>query len=216
MIASAAHHEPEAAPFAGPRAAEALTMLRARLSVGLVLKALTVCQPYAELLLGPKRVENRSWPTRYRGLVALHAGKGTEWMSRADDWVLAHVQRPIRDLEYGAVIGLGWIETCVPFSPGISGAGRMGQFRWLDTDPFASGPYCWIFKWALRLPQPVEVRGAQGLWNLPQEALGRIVTVLAQRDSSDRLISGASCQRPSRDGAGESLGCMPPVPACVR
>src|SRR3546814_21116370 len=45
------------------------------------MKALTICQPYAELiLLGLKRVENRSKPTRHRGPLLIHAGKSRDWL----------------------------------------------------------------------------------------------------------------------------------------
>lgn len=40
------------------------------------MRVLTLCQPWAQLIaLGHKRVETRGVPTKYRGLVAIHAGK---------------------------------------------------------------------------------------------------------------------------------------------
>jgi activating signal cointegrator 1 len=40
-------------------------------------KALTLTQPWATLVaLGAKRIETRSWPTAYRGPLAIHAAKG--------------------------------------------------------------------------------------------------------------------------------------------
>ena len=39
------------------------------------MKALTIHQPYASLIaVGAKRYETRSWATRYRGPIAIHAG----------------------------------------------------------------------------------------------------------------------------------------------
>jgi len=39
------------------------------------MKALTVKQPYASLIVeGIKDIENRTWPTKYRGRVLIHAG----------------------------------------------------------------------------------------------------------------------------------------------
>ncbi len=41
------------------------------------MKALTLTQPWATLVaIGAKRIETRGWPTRYRGPLAIHAGKG--------------------------------------------------------------------------------------------------------------------------------------------
>jgi len=47
------------------------------------MKALTISQPYASLIAsGEKWVENRTWATRYRGPLAIHAGRGTQYLSR--------------------------------------------------------------------------------------------------------------------------------------
>lgn len=50
------------------------------------MKALTICQPYASLVMLPesdprhKRVENRRWATKFRGRLAIHAGKSRNWL----------------------------------------------------------------------------------------------------------------------------------------
>ena len=45
------------------------------------MKAITICQPYAELiLLGQKRVENRVWKPDYFGPLLIHAGKSRTWL----------------------------------------------------------------------------------------------------------------------------------------
>jgi hypothetical protein len=50
------------------------------------MKALTICQPYAELILrGEKLVENREWHTPHRGTILLHAGKSKDWLSLSRD-----------------------------------------------------------------------------------------------------------------------------------
>lgn len=52
------------------------------------LLALSIQQPWAWLLVnGFKPVENRSWPTKVRGRIAIHAGKkfdyeGYRWVRR--------------------------------------------------------------------------------------------------------------------------------------
>jgi hypothetical protein len=43
------------------------------------MKALTIRQPWAALIVaGFKNIENRTWTTKYRGPLLIHAG-GTEW-----------------------------------------------------------------------------------------------------------------------------------------
>lgn len=44
------------------------------------MKALTIRQPWASLIaLGVKHIETRSWSTRYRGPLVIHAGKAVDW-----------------------------------------------------------------------------------------------------------------------------------------
>ena len=43
------------------------------------MKALTIKQPWATLIMqGDKRFEFRSWQTKYRGDLLIHAGKGID------------------------------------------------------------------------------------------------------------------------------------------
>ena len=51
------------------------------------MRALSICQPWAELIArGVKRVENRSWRISekrrlaYRGRMLVHAGKSKDWL----------------------------------------------------------------------------------------------------------------------------------------
>jgi|ERR1019366_4441992 hypothetical protein len=49
------------------------------------MKALTINQPWAEMICrGLKRVENRTWPTNYRGPLAIHVGKSLAWLKAQD------------------------------------------------------------------------------------------------------------------------------------
>lgn len=67
------------------------------------MKALTLREPWASLVLeGVKTLETRSWATRYRGELFIHAGSGR--VPRGD----AHVNELMKLLEgplhYGLVI----------------------------------------------------------------------------------------------------------------
>ena len=67
------------------------------------MKALTICQPYATLIVrGEKLVENREWPTRYRGRLLIHAGKSRQWLDDEDEAEFAELGDP---LVFGAVVG---------------------------------------------------------------------------------------------------------------
>jgi hypothetical protein len=116
------------------------------------MKALTICQPYAELIArGEKPIENRVWPTTYRGPLAIHAGKSRDWLD-ADDVAL------FPSMAFGAVIATANLVACLPLH-----AEWPIQWRHLKGHEHANGPYCWVLTDIQRInPQPY--RGAQGLW----------------------------------------------------
>lgn len=138
------------------------------------MKALTVCQPYAEMLargMDVKPVENRSWPTRYRGWLAIHAGKSREWLEDGDE-----AKYP--SMAYGAIV-------CVGNLVGSPAFDRLSdwQSEWLpyrDHDE-TSGPYCWVIVRRIRLLKPIACRGAQGLWDVPSEIVAQIQELVVQR-----------------------------------
>ena len=113
------------------------------------MKALTVCQPYAELIArGLKPIENRTWPTSYRGPLAIHAGKSREWMDEGD-------LEAYPSMAFGAVVATCRLVDCVRLA-NLPAA--------LTGHQHANGPWCWILHDVQRI-EPVPQRGAQGLWN---------------------------------------------------
>lgn len=63
------------------------------------IKALTIRQPWAQLIaLGVKTIETRSWSTRYRGPLAIHAGTSRPKCSQWEDGPFDEVG----DFQFGA------------------------------------------------------------------------------------------------------------------
>lgn len=59
------------------------------------MKAITIREPWATLMaIGAKQIETRSWPTNYRGPIAIHAAKG---MTGADADFLRHYNAKFLD-----------------------------------------------------------------------------------------------------------------------
>ena len=126
------------------------------------MKALTICQPYAEMIAaGEKLIENRTWPTAYRGPLVIHAGKSRAWLEDGDE-----VERP--GMAFGAVVAIARLVDCL----------RVEQVPQLflddhDQHHHANGPWCWILADVERV-SPIPLSGAQGLWELPADvAVGR-------------------------------------------
>ncbi len=109
------------------------------------MKALTICQPYAEMIAcGEKTIENRTWPTSYRGPLAIHAGKSRAWLEAEDER-----ERP--GMAFGAIVATARVVDCIHVD-------RLSEAH--AANHHANGPWCWI----------LEARGAQGLWDWSAEA----------------------------------------------
>lgn len=123
------------------------------------MKVITVKQPWAHLIIhGPKRIENRSWPTSYRGPLLIHAGKSAAPLSSMtiSDLRLENygADFDFKVLVYGAIIGVVHLTDCVSVEQLPEG------------EPFAEGPWCWILT-DPRALTPFPCRGALSLWQPP-------------------------------------------------
>jgi len=125
--------------------------------------ALSVRQPWAwGIIYGSKDVENRTWWTRYRGLLLIHAGK------RCDEYAMKHgfnaEERPGRFYtsqwwfpagqarsQCGGIVGRVELVDCIQNS----------RSAWAE-------PGLW--HWILQNPEPLPFRplpGRLGLWQAP-------------------------------------------------
>lgn len=140
--------------------------------MGTIIKALTVSQPYASLIAtGEKFAENRTWVTAYRGLCAIHAGKGTQYLPKKE------IER--RRLPMGCIIAIGEIQACLDMRqifqdriPKTLAQACTGSFNasWLTrgslrTHRHAEGPQCFIFGDVIMLEEPIVITGQRLLWD---------------------------------------------------
>lgn len=157
------------------------------------MKAITLWQPWASAIMaGLKTVETRSWSTRYRGQLVIHAGT-----RRPTKREVQHLREQCTqeqwdrldfdDLPFGAALGVVDLVDCVPIrtTPGYP----PGYFadttwhmtkgsRWPLTDLerawgwFADDRYAWCLGPPLVFDAPAEMRGKQRLWEIdPVELL---------------------------------------------
>lgn len=127
------------------------------------MKALTICQPYAELIArGDKRVENRTWPTNYRGLLYIHAGKSLEWIDEVGGCDAQYGIR-VADMSFGAVMAIATLADCINFEDLYRTNNYSEKYPWLRKHEHTNGPWCWILTDVKRV-KPIPWRGALGLW----------------------------------------------------
>ena len=127
------------------------------------MKALSIQQPWAQLYLEDKNVENRTWYTSYRGPLLIHAGK------RRDNQVWnSELQRPPYNV-LGALIGLVEIINCTRDRPPNSVWHEDGQFGLYR----APNPLMFI--------TPIRYRGQLGIFDVPDdivaEAIGQTISI---------------------------------------
>jgi hypothetical protein len=125
------------------------------------MKAITVCQPYAHLITtGRKTCENRTWETRYRGPLLIHAGKSRRWLDLDDDGKEYGVH--VDWMAFGAVVAIATLVGCIHTDSRLlpEWVGKMTD----EQRAHVHGPFCWILAGVQELPRPIPYRGAQGLW----------------------------------------------------
>ena len=123
------------------------------------MKALTICQPYAHLILtGEKPVENRTWTTRFRGPLLIHAGKSRSWMDEDDE-------RRYPDIVFGAIVGR------VDMVDALSASSVHRLHADLRDNEHVNGPWCFLLRNPVRFERPIPYRGAQGFFDVPDSLL---------------------------------------------
>ena len=146
-------------------------------------KALTMTQPWASLVaIGENTIETRSWSTRYRGPLAIHAAKGFPADARAlcrrqpyREVVARHGYASADDLPLGCVIAVAILEDVLAFDRsslrGVRERARRGELPEHEADfgDFSPGRFGFVLRDVRRLAVPVPVRGMLGLWTLPKD-----------------------------------------------
>lgn len=130
------------------------------------IKAISINQPFASLILNPphlKRVENRTWRTDYRGDLLIHAARGRDWLKGWDD----ALPDP---MPFGAIIGVVRLVGCVHIQTVREGRAP-GSVSWVLDHEYASGPYCWVLENARQFAEPVPYRGLLKVFDVPRAAV---------------------------------------------
>jgi activating signal cointegrator 1 len=138
------------------------------------LKALSLTQPWATLVaVGAKQIETRSWKTKWRGPLAIHAAKVMP--GYAKDFLRDTVGRYLfvsQDFETprGVIVAKAFLVGCVPTKT----LGRDMQIlnfqhhvplaQELLFGNYEEGRWAWLLRDVQRVDPPVPAIGHQGLW----------------------------------------------------
>ena len=160
-----------------------------------LMKALTMTQPWASLVaIGENTIETRSWSTRYRGPLAIHAAKAfpadARRLCRRPPYraVLArHGYASADQLPLGSVIAVARLIDVLAFDRDSLRKTRHDARQGLlpeheaEFGDFSPGRFGFVLRDIRRLTAPIPVRGMLGVWTLPAEVEAAIVTAARLR-----------------------------------
>ena len=141
------------------------------------MKALSVHQPWAWAILhAGKCIENRTWATRHRGPLLIHASKskGSYKAQAGIDWRATYgVELPEWDsLATGAIVGVVEVLACLALEPWKrwqAEGSPSAMYGEAMASPWVEGPWCWVLANPRPLAVPVPCRGLQMLFKVPGE-----------------------------------------------
>ena len=123
------------------------------------MKVLTIKQPWATLIMqGNKRYEFRSWQTKYRGDLLIHAGKGIDKdaMKRLAKYIP-------KDMPTGKILGKVTLVDCIKCDDDFK-----GKCLKENKDVYAKSTFIEKFAWQLGnvevFDEPIEAKGKLSLW----------------------------------------------------
>ena len=123
------------------------------------MKVLTIKQPWATLIMqGDKRFEFRSWQTKYRGDLLIHAGKGI------DKDAMKRLAKYLPDeIPLGKILGKVTLVDCIRMCP---------EFKEMlfkeNSDIYTKSSFSENFGWQVEdvqvFDEPIEAKGHLSLW----------------------------------------------------
>ena len=123
------------------------------------MKVLTIKQPWASLIIqGYKRFEFRSWQTKYRGELLIHAGKGI------DKEAVERLKKYIpEDMPLGKIIGKVKLVDCIKMSPEFKEK-LLKENKDIYKDSSFKENYGWQLTDIQKFDEPIEAKGKLSLW----------------------------------------------------
>lgn len=133
------------------------------------MRAITLYQPFASWIArGDKEYETRSWSTKYRGEILIHAGLKLDYLPMTDI---------IENYPRGVVVALATLENVYPTEL---------QIDYVSMDERAVGDwrpdrYAWKLTDVRPLQIPIACKGRQGLWRPSGDLVARVRDALNGR-----------------------------------
>lgn len=137
------------------------------------MKAISLLQPWASLIvMGAKQFETRSWGTKHRGMLLIHASQSMKPVNRELNMDFQqeffHLQIPkYEDLPFGAIIGKVYLANV--FKTQVIANSLSDQEKAFGD--FTYGRYAWELKQPVMFEKPIPYKGSLSLWDFPDSLL---------------------------------------------
>ena len=132
------------------------------------MKTLSLLQPHASLIaIGAKKIETRSWSTKYRGPLAIHSSKGflkfVRELCKIEPFktVLSKAGFDLKNLPLGKVVATCNLVDCIKMTPEFIESIKSPE---LDFGVYAVGRCAWILENVKPLDVPILAKGKLSLW----------------------------------------------------
>lgn len=128
------------------------------------MKALTIRQPFAHLVVTGKKIyETRTWPTPFRGTLLIHAGRAKHHEP------IGCTQAELDKMVTGAIIGSVEVIDCINQ---IDHRGFPDEQKAMGF--FKPGYFAWVLKNPKQFAEPIKCFGSLGFWTPPATVLEKV------------------------------------------
>lgn len=133
--------------------------------------ALSLLQPYASLVAtGVKKIETRSWGTKHRGPLLIHASLGKEAMLELppdlEELMISYLHKAgvYGALPRGVILAVVRLADVRPIPAEFKVPEPERSFG-----DFTPGRFAWFMEELHPLPAPIPCRGSLGVWSVPAD-----------------------------------------------
>jgi hypothetical protein len=130
------------------------------------MKVLSLLQPWATLVvIGAKKIETRSWSTKYRGPLLIHASKkmGREQKELIKSFPFWEALQNLKELPLGKIIGYVNLDRVISTNDGILKDAVGNEER--DFGDYSPNRYGWLLSKPAAFTNLFPAKGSLGLWD---------------------------------------------------
>lgn len=133
------------------------------------MKVISLKEPWASLIKEKvKLIETRSWQTKYRGELYIHASKGKLTKKERVTYQPLIELLADQELKYGYIIAKCKLVDCVYMDEELIAKVKKNHNEYISGS-YEIGRYAWILEEIEALEEPILAKGSLGIWNYKKD-----------------------------------------------